>query len=261
MEVIDLAPGLEPLYCRCLAGEDWPWLAGVPRKEAWYRELRAQGLAVKLARDETGSIGGMIQYAPAKFSFTEDRDAYFVYCIWIPDPKKGPSLRGRGVGKALLEAAEADVRQRGGKGLAVWGMRLPFWMKASWFRRQGYRPVDRLGLAVLLWKPFAAAAAVPRWERPRKMPELVPGKVVLDAFSTGWCPVANTNLEHARRAAGVLGARVVYREYNTRDPAVREEWGMTDTVLLDGKPLVKGPPLPYEKIEKKIARRVKRLKA
>jgi GNAT superfamily N-acetyltransferase len=259
MEIMDLAPGLEPLYCRCLANEGWPWQTGVARKEAWYRELAARGLSVKLARDENGTIGGMIQYAPTECSFTELKGAYFVYCIWIPDPKKGTSLRGRGIGKALLAAAEADVRQRKGKGLAVWGMRLPFWMKASWFKKQGYRPVDRLGMAVLLWKPFTPDAEAPRWDRPRKLPELLPGRVVVAAFTTGWCPVANTSLEYARQAASRFPGRVVYREYNTRDPAVLAEWGMTDTVLLDGKPLVKGPPLAYETIEKKIAARVKRL--
>ena len=30
--------------------------------------------------------------------------------------------------------------------MAVWGVALPFWMKASWFKKQGYRKVDRQGI-------------------------------------------------------------------------------------------------------------------
>ena len=58
------------------------------------------------------------------------------------------------MGKALLVAAEDDARDRGAQGMAARGMFLPFWMKASWFKKQGYSKVDKQGLSVLLWKPF-----------------------------------------------------------------------------------------------------------
>ena len=45
----------------------------------------------------------------------------------------------KGMGKALLEAAETDVKDKGAKGIAAWGLALPIWMKASWFKKQGYR--------------------------------------------------------------------------------------------------------------------------
>jgi len=85
-------------------------------------------------------------------------------CIWVHGHKQGRgNFQGHGMGSALLDAAEADARALGAKGLAAWGLWLPFWMKASWFKRHGYRKADRQGIAVLLWKPFTGDAQPPRW--------------------------------------------------------------------------------------------------
>ena len=29
------------------------------------------------------------------------------------------------------------------KGIAAWGLSLPFWMKASWFKKHGFKKVDK----------------------------------------------------------------------------------------------------------------------
>jgi GNAT superfamily N-acetyltransferase len=61
---------------------------------------------------------------------------YFVYCIHVPGHKQGRgNFQGHGMGTALLCAAEEDARRLGAKGMAAWGVWLPFWMKASWFKK------------------------------------------------------------------------------------------------------------------------------
>ena len=62
--------------------------------------------------------------------------------------------QNKGIGKALLQAAEEDVVLKNADGLAAWGLSMPFWMKASWFKKQGYKKVDKNGMAVLVFKPF-----------------------------------------------------------------------------------------------------------
>ena len=68
------------------------------------------------------------------------------------------NFQKKGMGTALLAAAEADARELGAKGMAAWGVLLPFWMRASWFRKHGYRKADKLGMMALMWKPFTADA-------------------------------------------------------------------------------------------------------
>ena len=86
----------------------------------------------------------MIQYVPIEQSVAEGNDLYFINCIWVHGYKEGRgSFRKQGMGKSLLQAAETDVEARGAKGLVAWGLVLPFWMKASWFKQHGYTKVDR----------------------------------------------------------------------------------------------------------------------
>ena len=161
--------------------------------------------------------------------------------------------------EALLNAAEEDARQQGAKGMAAWGISLPFWMKASWFKKHGYSPVDKNEMARLLWKQFTPDAAPPKWIKRKKEPEPVPGQVTVTSFSHGWCMAQNLVYERAKRAAGEFGDNVVFQEYDTSDLDVLREWGITDALYIDGKSVRTGPPPKYDKIRKKIAKRVRRL--
>ena len=123
MKVIDLTEDHKQLYFVCL--EDWSEEikeAG-GHKEAWYNKMKDKGLRVKLAVDDNGEVGGMIQYIPTEHSFVEGKDLYFINCIWVHGYKKGRgNFQKKGMGKALLHAAETDVEARGAKGMVAWGI-------------------------------------------------------------------------------------------------------------------------------------------
>jgi GNAT superfamily N-acetyltransferase len=256
--IIDLSAEHESLYFQCL--EDWSddiKEAG-SHKETWYRRMKDRGLGVKIALDRDGRVGGMIQYVPIEYSSAEGKDLYFILCIWVHGHKQGRgNFQKRGMGQALLRAAEEDVRARGAKGLAAWGVRLPFFMRASWFKKRGYRPVDRVGMMVLLWKPFAADAEPPRWIREKKKPELIEGKVAVTAFLNGWCPAMNMTFERARRAAAEVGDKVVFRPVDTFERPAVDEWGIMDALFIDGKSMRTGPPPSYKKIHRTIAKKAR----
>jgi len=260
MKIIDLDETNEPLFFLCL--EDWSdeiREAG-DHKEKWYRLMKDKGLQVKLALDDQDRVGGMIQYLPIEHTFTEGKDLYQVLCIWVHGHKEGRgNFQKKGMGKALLAAAEADVRERGAKGMAAWGVSLPFWMRASWFRKQGYKKADKEGIRMLLWKPFTPEAQAPCWIKARKKPVGEPGKVTVSGFLCGWCPAMNMVFERAKRAAGELGDKVTFREIDTSDPDNFREWGITDAVFVDDKEIRNGPPPSFEKIRKKIAKKAKKL--
>jgi len=260
--VVDLDPSLEPLYFACL--EDWPGsdlLAAGDHKRRWYARAREQGLRVKLALDEAGRPAGMIQVLPIEHAPALGHGLHFVLCVWVlPRTPLGPSRQGRGMGSALLAAAERDARERGALGMAAWGLALPAWMRASWFRAHGYRKADRRGLATLLWKPFAPEAAPPSWlPETGKRPEPVPDRVVVTACLGGWCPAQNLACERARRAASAFGPAVELRMVDTGDRARMLEWGRSDALFVDGRPVATGPPPSQARLTRLIRRRVRRL--
>jgi GNAT superfamily N-acetyltransferase len=262
MQVIDLATEHEEIYCQCL--EEW---SGEIReagnhKRDWYAAAKGKGLRVKLAVDDKGTVAGMIQYLPVEQSPASGSGLYFILCVWVHGHKQGRgNFQKRGMGTALLEAAEADAQALGASGMAAWGVVLPFWMRASWFRKHGYKKADKQGMMALMWKPFTADAAAPAWIRPKKKPQPEKGKVVVTGFLNGWCPAMSMVHERARRAAAELGGGVEFREIRTDARDVFLEWGMGDALFVDGKEVRNGPPPKYEKIRKKIARQLKKVKS
>lgn len=261
MKIIDLAEEHQQLYFCCL--EDWSdeIKEGGSHKEAWFSKMKDKGLSVKLAVDDAGEIGGMIQYLPIEQSFVDGRDLYFINCIWVHGHKQGRgNFQKKGMGKALLQAAEQDAAAKGSKGMAAWGISLPFWMKASWFKKRGYKKVSKQGMMVLLWKPFADDAAPPKLIPEKKNPEKIPGQVTVTAFKNGWCSVQNMVFERAKRAAVELGEKVVFQAIDTSDRNVFLEWGIADALFIDEKQVRTGPPPSYEKIRRKMAKRLKKLK-
>ncbi len=260
MTVIDLPAEQENLYCKCL--EDWSeemHEAG-DHKAKWLQKMKGKGLRVKVALDGNGIIGGMIHYIPIENVAVEGKDLYYMYCIWVHGYTKGRGdFRNKGMGKELLLAAEEDVKQLGGKGLVVWGLSLPFFMKASWFRKQGYIRVDRDGMQELLWKRFDEAAVPPRWIKQKKTPILEAGKVVVTCFKSGWCPAQNLVYERAKRATNEFTNKVVFRELDTSNREIAAEWGISDALFIDGRQIRTGPPPSFERIKNAIAKKAKRL--
>jgi GNAT superfamily N-acetyltransferase len=259
IQVVDLTPEHEELYLICL--EDWSDEAreGLDLRARWYARFKDQGLRVKLALDEDGRPGGMIQYLPIEHSFAEGRDLYMVLCIWVHGHPKGRgNFQGKGMGTALLAAAEDDVRALGAKGIAAWGIILPFWMKASWFRRQGYQKVDRVGMASLVWKPFAEDAEPPRLMRPEKKPSRSESGITVTSVNQGWCMAQNIACERARRVCDHLGDEVTFREIDASDPEVRREWGRAGDLFVEDREVWTGPPPSEEKLRRVIGRALTR---
>jgi GNAT superfamily N-acetyltransferase len=260
MDIVDLTEKYTDKYFLCL--EDWSGEikeAG-NHKEIWYKKMKDKGLRVKLAVEDD-KVCGMIQYVPIEHSFVEGEDLFFINCIWVHGYKKGVgNHQKKGIGKSLLSAAEDDVRSLDSKGLAAWGITMPFWMKASWFKKQGYKKIDKNGMAVLLWKPFTDDAIPPKWIKEKKKPGKIEDKVAVTSFKNGWCPAQNLSYERAKRASLEFGEKVHFQELNTFDREVLLEWGISDALFIDGKQIRTGPPPSYEKLRKKIGRKVKKLK-
>ena len=260
MIVEDMRDDERQIYFNCL--EEWSdeLKDAGSHKENWYNKMVPKGLRVKIVHDDAGVAGGMIQYVPIEHSTVEGEGLYFICCIWVHGYKQGRGdFQKRGMGKALLKSAEEDAKALGAKGMAAWGLSLPFFMRASWFKRHGYVKADKNGIMLLLWKPFAEGAAPPRFIKEKKTPQPIAGKVAIASFRNGWCPAQNAVHERAKRASALFGDKVVFSEYDTSDRELLLEWGQADGLFIDGREVRTGPPPSYDKILKMIQKRVTKL--
>ena len=261
MKIVDLSPDTEPIYFCCL--EDWSdeMKEAGDHKQRWYEHMKDKGVRVKLAKDENEVVTGMIQYLPIEHSMYLGENLHVVLCIWVHGHKQGiGDQRKKGTGKALLKAAEKDCREMGSGGLVAWGLSIPAFMRASWFKKHGYQVVDKSGVMRLLWKPFQEGVSPPRFMKKKKSPGKGLNKVDISLFKTGWCPVMNLAYERTLRASEKFGDRIDLKEYDALDRSIVEEWGISDGIFIDGKELRTGPPPKYEKVYRKIKKRARRIR-
>jgi GNAT superfamily N-acetyltransferase len=262
MKIIDLDESNKSLYFVCL--EDWSdeMKESGNHKECWYNQMQNKGLRVKLAEDEKGVVGGMIQYLPIEYSNAKGRDLYFISCIWVHGYRHGRgNFRKKGMGSALIKAAEEDVKTLGAKGIAAWGLSIPVFMRASFFRHMGYAKADKQGMTILLWKKFAEDVEPPKWvERKKFRIEPRKDKVTVTSFINGGCPGMNIVHERAKRAASEFSDKVIFNTVSTFEKNAIEEWGLVDALFIDNKSINMGPPPSFQKIRKNIARKIRKLK-
>jgi len=257
VEIVDLTPENEDVFLCCLKPEDRVFGEGVPRKRAWLDKHRHRGVGVKLAIDDDGVVAGMIQYSPRELApfVVADAGTFVIHCIWVHGYEGGIGNRsGKGMGPALLQAAEEDMRSRGARGVAAWGILADQWMSAPWFEGHGYRRVDEQGWLALTFKAFDPDVDDPRFLAEVRRPGPIPGKARVCSFCIGWCTSGNLNHEWARRASEELGDAVVFEHYDTSDPEVATRWGISTGIYVNGDEYPVGGTETYEKIRDFIAR-------
>ncbi|GAB4313276.1 MAG: hypothetical protein Kow00127_04190 [Bacteroidales bacterium] len=263
VNIIDLTPEHEQEYFCCLESPREQMEDAIRQKEHWYREMKEKGLRVKLAVAGDGEIAGLIQYFPVEYSWISGKDLYFISCIWVHSAKNGKvNYQGQGFGKALLTAAIDDVRQLGSKGIVAWGTTLPAWMKASWYRRQGFEKVDSTGLLgdQLLWIPFAKDAVKPKWNKVKQPPSSSNGKVVVTCGTNGWCTAMNHSCHITEQVAGAFGDAVELEHVDLSEPQTMKEWGRPGVFYVGKKKITSGPPASARKIADMIKKELKQKK-
>lgn len=161
--------------------------------------------------------------------------------------------KAAGYGRLILEAIEEDARASGFGGVVAWGMDFPYWNPVSFYEHMGYSRVDKEGMAVLVWKPFADTAMPPRFLRETSRPVSAGERVSVAVFTNGWCTGACSQCVTAREAVAGLEDIVDYMEVDTSDPATLRAWGISDGLFVDGEPhRPNEPPCTSEALREEI---------
>jgi len=165
---------------------------------------------------------------------------------------------GRGAGRALVGSIERDARQASFAGVTVTAYRdIPgaeWFMPAAYFEQLGYRPVAERGREALLWKPFRAGAAPPRFLEPRYTFEPIDGVCVVDLFWNDFCPTSGIEAQRVREVCAAFGDRVVLHEYCADDRDTFLRYRIPRRITVDGQEIWWGYEAPRDGIRSAIER-------
>ena len=240
-------------------GETEEWTASCRRRIPWLREQQRYGLRVKVALIDGEHIGFLyvmpIEIAPWG---PEGRDLMAIQCL-------SSKATRNGVGRTLIEAAEEEAREQKRNGIVVIAYYHDFWfMPASFFEKCGFSRVGEISKVTaagekeykrnraLLWKVSDDSAEPPRFAELNYTFRPIPGKVVVDLFTSRSCLTADTEAQRVREVAEEFGSSVVMREYCADDPRIRDEYGISRGVFIDGKEIGWGYEAPKDGVRMEI---------
>ncbi|MBD3286072.1 GNAT family N-acetyltransferase, partial [candidate division WOR-3 bacterium] len=158
------------------------WNEVCKRRIEWFHRMYDEkGLRIKVALVD-GKHAGFIYLYPIETCpwGPVGKDLMVITCL---DAEK---VKGQGVGKALMQAAEEEAKKQGKKGICVVGF---YWedmwfMPAEFFKKMGYEEVQRKDNAALFFKKFSDDIQPPRFYESAYEYKPIPGKVVVDLFCT-----------------------------------------------------------------------------
>lgn len=203
----------------------------VNQKEWWRYQHNHLGLRTLVAYEGPSPVGHIefipIQYAPRPVTGTRQ---LFINCMVVDK-----SARFRGVGRALLEAAEKEAEDQG-KGIAVLASEDGPFMPAEFFESCGFLKGDvRDGERLMYKAPFMGEA--PKFLPVSYEPRANPSGIAVDFFHCPQCPLSGTTLDDLRTALASSRERIDLHVINTGRRSTIERWGMARGVYVDGKPL------------------------
>ena len=173
----------------------------VSAKKAWLAGRFADGLVFK-----KGDVRGkcFIEYIPAEKAWCPvEADGYmFIDCLWVSG-----QFKGQGYSNLLLGECVKDSREKGKTGLCALSSnkKMPFLSDPKYLKYKGFLVADTaVPYYELLYLPFGAGAAKPRFKRQVKAPEVKERGFVL--YYAHQCPFT---AKYAPLAEGIAKSKSV----------------------------------------------------
>jgi len=246
MEIRDVPPEeLDYVAATCLDPSVPPkWReamkSAMDARKQWLKAMMLKGLQMSIALRETerGNFPkGLIEYMPIEFAPepVKGEKSLFIDCVWVVPP-----YWHKGIGKAFLERFIEKARRYGGASVLAyegdkWFGFFPY-MPVSFFKRFGFREVDRDGSRVLLHLNLGADEQ-PTLICPKAKTIEKGDKMVVDVLFNSQCPWSGWMVDKIKRNMKKYNA--VVNAINTNDRKIIEEYGLSRGVYINGSPTIK----------------------
>ncbi|MFX1257387.1 MAG: GNAT family N-acetyltransferase [Promethearchaeota archaeon] len=234
---------------------------GIDNRIAWVKKMMLRGLEILVALEEpreeriyykwVGEIlhsdlavqgqvpMGLLEYIPLELALEpiHGKNSLFINCMWILPP-----FWHTGVGKALIESLIERAKQYGGVSVVAYdgdkwfGTSIKY-MPSSFFKKFGFKEVDRKGTRVLLYLDLGSNMK-PKFIHPKINPII--GKspqVVIDVFFNSQCPWSKymiNNIKTKVRDYPNINVNII----NTDSRELIEMYGISRGVRINGRPVI-----------------------
>jgi len=180
---------------------------------------------------------GLIEYAPIEFAPepVKGENSLFINCVWVL-----PKFWNAGVARSLLERFIEDAKAYGGASVLAyegdkWFGYFPY-MPVDFFRKFGFREIDRDGSRVLLHLNLGAD------EKPKLIEPTIRAvgksdKMIIDVLFNSQCPWSWWMADKAKRNTRKHDA--IVNAINTDDRKLIEKYGLSRGVCINGAPVIK----------------------
>ncbi len=254
MEIVDLMDDHILFVASCTHIDDLDEEKDRARRvrESWMRNACAKGLKVKVAIDK-GKPVGFAHCLPIELGAwgMSGKDLISILCLTLNYKRVYNRVQSSGYGRALVEAVEIEAR-KDKKGVAVLAYDNDFWfMPASFFKKLGYKEVEREGNAVIMLKAFELVDP-PRMHKLNYKPKLMEGKVVVDIFWNPICLTSIIEIHRVREVCAEYNDKVILREFNCGDKEILEKYQTSRALFFNGKYRCWGYEAPFGELRKVI---------
>jgi len=243
MRIVDFSEkNLIDLVRPCISEpETFQFKKGAPFRIDWIKKNFKRGYGAKLLYDRRRPVG-FIDYLPIEYTPdpVEGKDIFFLNCIYVQR-----AYWRKGYGRMLILAMEDEAKKKKkGVGLLAWDH--PHWfMPASYFLNLGYEEATRRGKEVLLWKRLTQIKP-PYFIEGNYKHQLIPGKLLVEAFFSGRCPHNSVIIERVKKVCKEFDDEVEFREISTEDFQVAKKLGISFGNFFNGKRKLWGVPTEQE---------------
>ncbi len=235
--------------------------ASAERRLAWLRDRYGEGLRVKTALVDGRQVG-FLHVMPIEVSpwGPLGQDLMTIPCLVV---QSGTARKG--VGQAMIDAAERETTKQGRKGLVTTAYYGDFWfMPARFFERCGFSKVssrrvtaegekEYLSEETILWKVLDPSAQPPDFMERAFRFEPVPAKVVVDLFWNTFCQTSDIEAQRVREVVQEFGDLVVLREHCADDPGIRARYQIARGILVNGTEIGWGYEAPEGGVRRALA--------